>query len=88
MAGITGADSTAAANPAVANPDDQEELSWTRWAMLMLMMLPTTAAPTASAAQGDWKERLERFNAAASDASEDEVRLRATRTPCALACEG
>ena len=55
--------------------------------MMMLMILPT-AAPDPALHQGDWKERLERFNAA-SEESEDEVRIRGIpRKPCALLCEG
>ena len=79
-----------AAAPAAADPvsDPEEGLSWMTRLMMMLMMLPT-AAPADAAAQGDWKERLERFNAAAaSDESEDEVRQRTPRTPRALVCDG
>ena len=77
-----------AAAPAVADPvsDPEEGLSWMTRLMMMLMMLPT-AAPADPAAQGDWKERLERFNAAAaSDESEDEVRLRGLPGPHAPSC--
>ena len=66
--------------------DPEEGLSWMTRLMMMLMMLPT-AAPADAAAQGDWKERLERFNAAAaSDESEDEVRLSGLPEPHAPWC--
>ena len=74
--------------PAAADPvsDPEEGLSWMTRLMMMLMMLPT-AAPADAAAQGDWKERLERFNAAAaSDESEDEVRLSGLPEPHAPWC--
>ena len=77
-----------AAAPAAADPvsDPEEGLSWMTRLMMMLMMLPT-AAPADAAAQGDWKERLERFNAAAaSDESEDEVRLSGLPEPHAPWC--
>ena len=77
-----------AAAPAAADPvsDPEEGLSWMTRLMMMLMMLPT-AAPADAAAPGDWKERLERFNAAAaSDESEDEVRLSGLPEPHAPWC--
>ena len=80
-----GAPAGGAAGPAA--PDPEEGLSWVTRLMMMLMILPT-AAPDPALHQGDWKERLERFNAA-SDESEDEVRIRGIpRKPRALLCEG
>jgi hypothetical protein len=66
-------------------PDPEEGLSWVTRLMMMLMILPT-AAPDPALHQGDWKERLERFNAA-SDESEDEVRIRGipeSHAPCCV----
>ena len=68
------ADGVRAGGAEVPAPDPEEGLSWVTRLMMMLMILPT-AAPDPALHQGDWKERLERFNAA-SDESEDEVRIR------------
>lgn len=54
------------AEPATATEEPEEGLTWTRWAMMLLLLLPT-AAP-AEAATTDWKERLDRFNNAQADA--------------------
>ena len=80
------ADGVRAGGAEVPAPDPEEGLSWVTRLMMMLMILPT-AAPDPALHQGDWKERLERFNAA-SDESEDEVRIRGIpRKPRALLCE-
>ena len=68
------ADGARAGGAEAPAPDPEEGLSWVTRLMMMLMILPT-AAPDPALHQGDWKERLERFNAA-SDESEDEVRIR------------
>ena len=54
------------AEPATATEEPEEGLTWTRWAMMLLLLLPT-AAP-AEPATTDWKERLDRFNNAQVDA--------------------